>query len=127
MAARVDLPKAFLRLPIAHRALHDRAAGRPENSRAAVRAAVEAGYGIEIDIQPSADMVPMVFHDYDLRRLTGRAGRTRGLTAAELGRLPLLDSDEGIPTLAEALEWTRGAGRPSKKLRRELDRMRRGG
>ena len=39
----VALPQAFLGAPVAHRALHDRAAGRPENSRAAIRAAVEAG------------------------------------------------------------------------------------
>ena len=54
---RVPLPEAFLATPIAHRALHDRAAGRPENSRAAIRAAVAAGYGIEIDLQLSADGV----------------------------------------------------------------------
>ncbi|MCE8472442.1 phosphodiesterase, partial [Rhodovulum sulfidophilum] len=65
------LPPAFLTAPLAHRALHDRAAGRPENSVEAVRAAIAGGYGIEIDIQPSADGVPMVFHDYDLARLTG--------------------------------------------------------
>jgi len=97
------LPEVFLTTPIAHRALHDRAAGRPENSRAAVRAAVEAGYGIEMDLQPSSDGVPMVFHDYDLRRLTGTAGRVRGHTAAELGKMVLLGGDEGIPTLAEVL------------------------
>jgi len=99
----VALPPEFLGAPIAHRALHDRAAGRPENSRAAVRAAVAAGYGIEIDIQPSADGVPMVFHDYDLKRLTGISGRVRGLTAAELGATRLLDAEDGIPTLAEVL------------------------
>lgn len=108
MADRAALPPAFLALPIAHRALHDRAAGRPENSRAAVRAAIAAGYAIEIDIQPSADGVPMVFHDYDLRRLTGQPGRIRGLTAAELGALTLLGGDEGIPTLAEILSLVAG-------------------
>ena len=97
------LPAAFLTRPIAHRALHDRTQGRPENSRAAVRAAVAAGYGIEIDLQPSADGVPMVFHDYDLRRLTGVPGRLRGLRAADLAEIPLLGGDEGIPTLAEVL------------------------
>jgi glycerophosphoryl diester phosphodiesterase len=102
------LPAAFLARPIAHRALHDRTAGRPENSRAAVRAAVDAGYGIEIDLQPDADMVPMVFHDYDLKRLTGRAGRIRGHTAAELGRMALLGTDETIPTLAEVLDIVAG-------------------
>lgn len=102
------LPEAFLARPLAHRALHDRAAGRPENSRAAVRAAVAAGYGIEIDLQPAADGVPMVFHDYDLRRLTGVAGRVRGLSAAELAATRLLDADDGIPTLAEVLAIVAG-------------------
>ena len=41
-----------------------------------MRAALDAGYGIELDIQPSADGVPMVFHDYDLRRLTPVSGRS---------------------------------------------------
>jgi glycerophosphoryl diester phosphodiesterase len=108
IVTRPPLPEAFLHLPIAHRAFHDRAARRPENSRAAIRAAIAAGYGIEIDIQPSADGVPMVFHDYDLRRLTGQPGRIRGLTAAELGTLPLLDADEGVPTLAEVLRIVAG-------------------
>ena len=102
------LPAGFLGAPIAHRALHDRAAGRPENSAAAVRAAVAAGYGIEIDIQPSADGVPMVFHDYDLARLTGREGRIADLTAAELAALPLLGGEEGVPTLAQVLALVAG-------------------
>lgn len=104
----MGLPGAFFARPIAHRAYHDLAAGRPENSRAAVRAAVAAGYGIEIDLQPSADGVPMVFHDYDLRRLTGISGRVRGLSAQNLGDTPLLGGDEGMPTLAEVLEIVAG-------------------
>ncbi len=104
----VPLPEVFLTRPIAHRAYHDRAAGRPENSPAAFRAAIAAGYGIETDIQPSADGVPMVFHDYDLKRLTGIAGRIRGRTAAELGRIRLLKGEDGIPTLAEILALVAG-------------------
>jgi glycerophosphoryl diester phosphodiesterase len=102
------LPAAFLVRPIAHRALHDRAQGRPENSRAAVRAAVAGGYGIEIDLQPSADGVPMVFHDEALDRLTGETGPVTARRAAELGRIVLRDGDEGIPTLAEVLEIVGG-------------------
>lgn len=105
---RPVLPAVFLGAPIAHRALHDRAAGRPENSRAAVRAAVAAGYGIEIDIQPSADGVPMVFHDYDLVRLTGRKGKVNALTAAQLAATGLRDADDGVPTLAEVLDIVAG-------------------
>ncbi len=108
MSADPTLPVAFLRAPIAHRALHDRDAGRPENSRAAIRAAADAGYGIEIDVQPSKDGVPMVFHDYHLRRLTGEPGAVRGLTASGLAALRLTGGDEGVPTLAEALALVAG-------------------
>lgn len=104
----VPLPEPFLRLPIAHRALHDAAARRPENSRAAVRAALVAGYGVEIDIQVSADGVAMVFHDEKLSRLTEHAGWLRERSAAELEMLLLKDGDEGIPRLAEILAILRG-------------------
>lgn len=104
----IKLDPAFLARPLAHRGLHDRSKGRVENSRAAVRAAVEAGYGIEIDIQPSADNVPMVFHDYDLERLTGVTGFTKTKTAVELGAISLTDGGETIPTLAEILDIVGG-------------------
>ncbi|WP_353473852.1 glycerophosphodiester phosphodiesterase family protein [Salipiger sp. H15] len=103
-----DLPAAFLERPIAHRALHDLAAGRPENSLSAISAAIEAGYGIEIDLQLSSDGVPMVFHDERLERLTGARGLLGARDAAELSALRLKGSDEGIPTLAEVLELVAG-------------------
>lgn len=105
---RTPLPPEFLRAPIAHRALHDRAARRPENSRAAIRAAVAAGYGIEIDLQLSRDGVAMVFHDETLERLTAAEGWLRDRTAAELGAIALRDADEGIPTLAGVLDIIAG-------------------
>lgn len=102
------LPAAFLAAPLAHRALHDRAQGRPENSRAAIRAAIAAGYGIEIDLQLSADGQAMVFHDEGLERLTAATGWVKDRSAAELGAIALRDSDEGIPTLAEVLAIVAG-------------------
>ena len=100
------LPQGFLTQPLAHRALHGR--GRPENSRAAIEAAIVQGYGIEIDLQLSADDQAMVFHDYDLERLTGRAGALRVLPADELTAIPLLGGAEGIPTFAEVLSLVSG-------------------
>ena len=105
---RVPLPDSFLKLPIAHRALHDRARGRIENSPAAIRAAVEAGYAIEIDLQLSSDGVPMVFHDEELDRLTDQTGPLNARTAAELGRITLKDSTDTIPTLAQVLDLIAG-------------------
>ena len=96
------LPLEFLATPLAHRALHDRT--RPENSRAAIEAAIAHGYGIEIDIQASADHEALVFHDYDLDRLTGASGPLRSRTRAELADVRLGHTDEDIPDLTEALE-----------------------
>ncbi|MEL6957876.1 MAG: glycerophosphodiester phosphodiesterase family protein [Pseudomonadota bacterium] len=101
------LPASFLDQPLAHRALHD--ASCAENSMAAVKAAVAAGYGIEIDIQGSADGVPMVFHDYDLGRLTGQSGPIARRSAAELGEVALLGGGGTIPTLAQVLAQVNGA------------------
>jgi glycerophosphoryl diester phosphodiesterase len=105
---RAPLPAGFLRLPVAHRALHDRAAGRPENSRDAVRAAVAAGYAIEIDVQLSSDGQAMVFHDDSLDRLTAETGPLRARTAADLGAIRLTDAADGIPTLPEILALVAG-------------------
>lgn len=104
----MSLPSSLLARPIAHRALHDIADGRPENSRAAVRAAIAADYPIEIDIQVSRDGQPMVFHDYLLERLTIGNGRVEDHTAEELGRIPLRGGDENVPTLGEILEIVSG-------------------
>jgi len=104
----MTLPAAFLDIPLAHRALHDLSAGRPENSRAAVRAAVDAGVGIEIDVQLSADNKAMVFHDYALERLTPERGAVRLREASALAAIPLKGGDEGIPTLEEILDLVAG-------------------
>lgn len=60
----------------------------PENTVPAFRSALELGVRhLELDVQLSADGVPVVLHDATLRRTTGRAGRVFALTAAELTRI----------------------------------------
>lgn len=102
------LPAGLRRLPVAHRALHDRAAGRIENSPSAVAAAVQAGYAIEIDLQLSSDGVAMVFHDETLDRLTGARGLLRARTAAELQGIGLTGGADRIPTFAQVLAMVAG-------------------
>jgi len=104
----MSLPDAFFERPVAHRALHDVANGRPENSREAIEVAMDHGYGIEIDIQPSQEGTPMVFHDYDLARLTGVQGAIAQRPETELTALTLLGGATGIPTLTEVLALVRG-------------------
>jgi glycerophosphoryl diester phosphodiesterase len=105
---RVPLPEAFLRLPIAHRALHDRTVGRIENSPSAISAAVKAGYAIEIDLQLSADGAAMVFHDEDLDRLTEERGQVSARKAADLVGIRLKGSADRISSLSKVLETIGG-------------------
>lgn len=102
------LPPAFAATPLTHRALHDVSKGRPENSRAAIRAAIAAGYGIEIDVQLSGDGAAMVFHDYHLERLTDVQGAVQLFNAQALRDTPLRGGDEGIPDLPEVLALVAG-------------------
>lgn len=104
--AKRDAMTPFLRA-YAHRGLWG--GELPENSLGAFRAAAEAGFAIELDIQLSSDGVVMVFHDYTLDRVCGRAGKVCEHTAAELGEI-LLNGVKGerIPTLAEVLATVAG-------------------
>ena len=104
----VALPQSFVRLPLAHRGLHDRSAGRIENAMASFLAAAEAGYGIELDLQLSSDGQAMAFHDYGLDRLTHETGLVRDRTAKELSTITLKDTQDKIPTFAEVLDAVEG-------------------
>jgi len=97
------LPACFLTRPIAHRGLHDASDGRPENSVVAFRAAIAAGYAIELDVQMSLDGVAMVFHDYHLSRLTGQNGPVAQRPASDLSRIQLSGSQNAITDLEQVL------------------------
>ena len=69
----------------------------PENTMAAFRLAAEAGADyLELDVHLAADGIPVVVHDDDLLRTTGRSGLVASMGAAEL-------SGHGVPLLAEVL------------------------
>lgn len=90
----------------AHRGLYD--ATKPENSMAAFRAALENGYGIELDVHLLSDGELAVMHDSALLRTTGQAGRMEDLTVDELKNYRLEGTEESIPTLRQVLELFRG-------------------
>lgn len=102
------LPPAFLARPIAHRGYHDAAAGRIENSRSAFAAAMDAGYGIELDVQLSRDGVAMVFHDIDLDRLTDETGPVHDRDAATLQDIALTGGPDTLQTLPQVLRAING-------------------
>ena len=104
----IALDARLLSQPLAHRGYHDLARGIPENSRAAFKAAIDAGYGIELDVQMSSDHRAMAFHDDDLDRLTPETGPIRSRPAEELAAIPLKGGSETIPTLREVLDLIAG-------------------
>ncbi len=87
----------------AHRGLHTKDQNVPENSLAAFTLAIDAGYGIELDLRLTKDGEVVVFHDDGLQRMCGLAADVRDKTLEELKRLPLAASNERIPTLREVL------------------------
>jgi glycerophosphoryl diester phosphodiesterase len=87
--------------PVAHRGLHDRARGIIENMPGAAQAAMSADFGIECDIQLTADGEAMVHHDDALGRLTEGSGVLLGMTAAELKAVRFKDTAERMMSLGE--------------------------
>ena len=87
----------------AHRGLHDRDLGIPENSLAAFRRARDLGFGVELDVHLTADGQLAVIHDANTRRMCGRALTVEKSTLQDLRGLCLDGTDERIPTFDEAL------------------------
>jgi glycerophosphoryl diester phosphodiesterase len=94
--------------PLAHRGLHDASAGVVENTTAAFSAAMAAGYGMETDLQISADGEAMVHHDDALGRLTEGNGFLADLTAAQLKAVRFRQSSARILTLGELCDLVAG-------------------
>lgn len=94
--------------PIAHRGLHDPGKGIVENTPSSFRAALDAGYAIELDVQPSADGEVMVFHDLTLDRLTQATGPVIERSAAQLKRVSFKGTSDVMQTLPELLDQVSG-------------------
>ncbi len=92
--------------PVAHRGLHGN--GVVENSLSAARAAIDANYGIEVDLRFSKDGEIFVFHDRTLDRLTNETGEFVARTSAELKAIKFKGTDETIPTLDDLLQLVAG-------------------
>ena len=90
--------------PIAHRGVHDAAAGVIENTASAFRAAIERNYGIETDVQISADGEAMVHHDDALGRLTEGHTALAQMSAADIRSAKFKATSDRIQTLSEFVE-----------------------
>lgn len=92
----------------AHRGLHDNKTNAPENSLMAFELAIQQGYGIELDVQLTRDNIPVVFHDYNLKRVCGIDGIVKDFTFKELHKYKLYHSNERIPKLEDVLALING-------------------
>ena len=131
--------RAMRQFRYAHRGLYDKAAGIPENSLSAFSRAVAHGFGVELDVHLLRDGTLAVFHDSDIRRMTGRAGYLEDLSAEELGDYPLDGTGETIPQFCDVLALIEDTGLPiivelksfrdnyaalTERTMRELDKFR---
>ena len=87
--------------PIAHRGLYDSARGIIENMPAAAQAAVSGNFGIECDIQLTADGEAMVHHDDTLGRLTEGSGALLAMTSGQLRAVKFKDTSERMMSLGD--------------------------
>ncbi len=94
--------------PVAHRGLHDAQKGIIENTPSAFAAAIAGGYGIECDLQITADGEAMVHHDEALGRLTEGSDRLDAMTAADLKRVPFKATTDRMITLGELCDLVAG-------------------
>jgi glycerophosphoryl diester phosphodiesterase len=99
---------ALIARPVAHRGLHDAARGVVENSASAVEAAIARSFGIEVDVQVSADGEAMVHHDDALGRLTEGSAPLAALTANELARVPYRAGADRMMRLPDLLALVAG-------------------
>lgn len=102
------LPDWLVARPIAHRGLHDGAAGLVENTLGAARAALDRGFSIECDVQLTLDGDALVFHDFSLDRLTAERGAVSERTSQALGRLTYSVGRDHLATLSDLMDLVAG-------------------
>lgn len=107
--------------PLAHRGLHDAAAGVIENTASAFTAAIAGDYGIEADLQISADGEAMVHHDNALGRLTEGSARLADMTAAAIKAVRFKASTDRILALGELCDLVDGRATLLLELKSRFD------
>jgi len=98
----------FARQYIAHRGLFDNEQDHPENTLSAFQRAVDAGYGIELDVRLTKDSQLVVAHDDDLRRICGEDVEISDLTYDELSQSRVFGSSQAVPLFTQVLQVVDG-------------------
>ena len=104
----MDRDTSFLKKSlIAHRGLFNNK-DVPENTIKAFQKAVKKNYLIELDVHLLKDNNVVVFHDNNLLRMTGVNKPIKDYTYQEIKKIKLLDTNEHIPLLKDALNLIDG-------------------
>jgi glycerophosphoryl diester phosphodiesterase len=107
--------------PVAHRGLHDAQKNIIENTPSAFAAAIAGRYGIECDLQVTADGEAMVHHDEALGRLTEGAARLDAMSAADLKRVAFKAAADRMITLGELCDLVAGRATLVIELKSRFD------
>jgi glycerophosphoryl diester phosphodiesterase len=101
----MSTPSWLVAKPIAHRGLHNKPEGIIENTVSAAEAAITHGFPIELDVQLTADNEAIVFHDFELERLTGESGQVAERRLSDLTRIDITGAKGGdkIPSFKDYL------------------------
>ncbi len=105
----MEQQRHFQKRNYAHRGLYTADGQVPENSMPAFHAAINAGYGIELDLQLTKDGQVAVFHDDTLQRVCDRPGSIRDYSYAQLQHFSLMHTDCTVPLFADVLREVRGS------------------
>ena len=100
-----DKYRDLLRRPFAHRGVHSLF---PENSMPAFEDAIKLNLGIELDIHLTKDEQIVVFHDDNLKRMTGANEYIKMLTYEQIKQYKLNNTEHTIPLLRDVLNLVKG-------------------
>lgn len=92
----------------AHRGLHNKNHGVPENSLPAFRLAAQYGFGMELDLQLTRDNRVVVHHDPTIARSCGADKKIADLSLEELWKFRLFGTREQVPLFSQLLQELRG-------------------
>ena len=93
---------------IAHRGYHNIKKEIPENSILAFEEAIKNNLIIELDVHILKDGKVVVFHDDNIKRMTGIDKNIKDMTFNELQKVKLQETEQKIPLLQEVLEIVNG-------------------
>lgn len=88
--------------PLSHRGMFNEKF--PENTLGSIQNAIDHHNGFEFDVQMTTDGTLVIFHDYDMERLTGVKGDIRKKSYDEIKNLKIKGTEYKIPTLQEVLD-----------------------